>query len=78
MLNPSSETHTRKLLQQYEKLKAKGVPEEELLQKAFEAVGVERQQARDMPAITSTVGPKSITGQVLSDANIQNIFKEDK
>lgn len=79
MLNPTGETHTKKLLQQYEKLKADGVPEEVLIEKCVEAAGIERQQVRqEVPAVTSTVDPNSVTGQVLSDANLKDIFKGDK
>ncbi|XP_068631817.1 small ribosomal subunit protein mS23 [Battus philenor] len=72
MLNLSGETQTKRLIQQYEKLKSEGVPEIELIEKSVAAVSTERQ-------IASKITPKnrdSVSGQVLADAQLINIFKE--
>ncbi|XP_014366873.2 28S ribosomal protein S23, mitochondrial [Papilio machaon] len=72
MLNPSGETQTKRLIQQYEKLKSEGVPEKELIEKSVAAVSVERQLASK----TIPKNPDSVTAQVLGSADIKNIFKE--
>lgn len=77
MFSPTGETQTRKLVKQYEKLKAEGVSENELVQKTVEAVGVERQQQQDAPKLTPK-NSESVTANVLRDADLKNIFTEEK
>lgn len=77
MLSPTGETQTRKLVKHYEKLKAEGVSENELVQKTIEAVGVERQQQQDAPKLTAR-NSDSVTAHVLKDADLKNIFTEEK
>ncbi|XP_026324884.1 28S ribosomal protein S23, mitochondrial isoform X2 [Hyposmocoma kahamanoa] len=77
MLSSTGETQTRKLVKHYEKLKAEGVPENELVQRSVEAVGVERQQQQDVPKLTAR-NPDSVTANVLKDADLKNIFTEEK
>lgn len=74
MLNPSGETQTKKLVQQYEKLKAEGVPENELVEKSAAAIVSERQQ--ETPKIIPK-NPDSVTAQILAEADIKNIFKDN-
>uniref|UniRef100_A0A1E1WSS3 Small ribosomal subunit protein mS23 n=1 Tax=Pectinophora gossypiella TaxID=13191 RepID=A0A1E1WSS3_PECGO len=73
MLNPAGETHTKKLIQQYEKLKSEGVPESELIEKSVSAIGLERQQ--EAPKAVPK-NPDSVTSHVLADADLENIFKK--
>ncbi|KAJ0177312.1 hypothetical protein K1T71_007321 [Dendrolimus kikuchii] len=76
MLNPTSETQTKRLLQQYEKLKSEGVAEDELIEKSVAAVDIERQLEAPKTPKTTVNNPESVTAQVLADADIKNIFKE--
>ncbi|KAG7302813.1 hypothetical protein JYU34_012790 [Plutella xylostella] len=76
MLNPSGETQTKNLIKEYENQKALGVPEEEILDKCAETVISERKSKAEAARLTSNVDPQSITGQVLAEADIKNIFKE--
>ncbi|XP_013143125.1 PREDICTED: 28S ribosomal protein S23, mitochondrial [Papilio polytes] len=71
MLNPSGETQTKRLIQQYAMLKSEGVPENELIEKSIAAVSAERQISSK-----TTKNPDSVTAQVLGSADIKNIFKE--
>ncbi|XP_075973714.1 mitochondrial ribosomal protein S23 [Anticarsia gemmatalis] len=73
-----SETPTKRLVQQYEKLKAEGVPEAELVQKSVEVTGAtyaERQVESPVAKATST-NRDSVTSKVLAEADLKNIFKE--
>ncbi|CAG5050076.1 unnamed protein product [Parnassius apollo] len=72
MLSPAGETQVKKLIQQYEKLKSEGVPENELIEKSVAAVSTERQ----LDAKISPKNPDSVTAQVLAEADLKNIFKE--
>lgn len=71
MLNPSGETQTKRLIQQYAMFKLEGVPENELIEKSIAAVSAERQISSK-----TTKNPDSVTAQVLGSADIKNIFKE--
>ncbi|CAG4983242.1 unnamed protein product [Colias eurytheme] len=73
MLSPYGETQTKKLLQKYEQLQKEGIPEEEIIEKSVASVINER-NAESVKI--DTINPASVTGQVLSEANIKNIFKE--
>lgn len=77
MLSQTGETQTRTLVKQYENLKTEGISDDELVQKSVEAVGVERQQHHDAPKFTAK-NPDSVTAHVLKDANLKNIFTEEK
>lgn len=77
MLSPTGETQTRALVKQYEKLKAEGISDDELVQKSVEAVGIERQQQHDAPKFTAK-NPDSVTAHVLKDADLKNIFTDEK
>lgn len=75
MLNPEGETQSRKLIKQYEMLKAEGVADNELIEKSVAAVGAERQL--EAAKTTSTPkNPDSVTSQVLAEADLKNIFNE--
>ncbi|KAJ8729993.1 hypothetical protein PYW07_017031 [Mythimna separata] len=74
MISPT-ETQTKRLVQQYEKLKSEGVPEEELIEKAAAVVGSERQLEVAKAKVTAQ-SPDSVTAKVLADADIKNIFSE--
>lgn len=75
MLNPTSDSQSKRLLQQYHKLKSEGVPEDQLIEKSVEAAGAERQQEVSKTSKIPT-NPESVTAQVLAEADIKNIFKE--
>ncbi|XP_021192122.3 small ribosomal subunit protein mS23 [Helicoverpa armigera] len=72
-----TETQTKKLIQQYEKLKSEGVPENELIEKSAAVVGSER-QLEATKAKVNIQSPNSVTAQVLADADLKNIFSEKK
>nr|XP_021192122.2 probable 28S ribosomal protein S23, mitochondrial [Helicoverpa armigera] len=72
-----TETQTKKLIQQYEKLKSEGVPENELIEKSAAVVGSERQLEATIAKV-NIQSPNSVTAQVLADADIKNIFSEKK
>ncbi|KAI5651796.1 hypothetical protein NE865_00133 [Phthorimaea operculella] len=80
MLNPTGEAPIKKLVNRYEKLKSEGVPESELVQKSVEAEGLERQQLRqerqDKAETLRPKNPESATAQVLAEADLKNIFKD--
>ncbi|CAG9786068.1 unnamed protein product [Diatraea saccharalis] len=78
ILNPNSETHMKRLISQYQKLKSDGVPEEELIEKSAEIVDGERQRQENIkePKYKNTVSPESVTTQVLAEADLKNIFSE--
>lgn len=69
MLIPHGETQIRKLIQKYEQLQKEGVKEEELLEKSVAAVISHKETILK-------ANPESATAQVLSEANIKNIFTE--
>ncbi|XP_030024948.1 28S ribosomal protein S23, mitochondrial [Manduca sexta] len=73
LLSQSTETQTKRLIQQYKNLQSEGVPENEILEISAKAVANERQA--EIPKI-SAKNPDSVTAQVLTEANIKNIFKE--
>ncbi|XP_072931870.1 small ribosomal subunit protein mS23 isoform X1 [Epargyreus clarus] len=75
MQNPSGETQIKKLMQQYEKLKTEGVPENELIEKSASNVSSERTQEVAQNKIPKA-SPETVTSQVLTEVNIKNIFKE--
>ncbi|KAM3961047.1 mitochondrial ribosomal protein S23 [Aphomia sociella] len=79
MLNSASQTHTNKLLQQYEKLKSEGIPEQELIEKAAEVVESERSAERQETSKPKNItkNPESARAQSLAEANLTNIFKEN-
>lgn len=70
-----TETQTKRLIQQYEKLKSEGVPEEELMEKSAAVVGSERQLEAAKIKVTAQ-NPDSVTAKVLAEADIKNIFSE--
>ncbi|XP_053607184.1 small ribosomal subunit protein mS23 [Plodia interpunctella] len=77
MLSSTGETQTKRLLQQYDKLKSEGIPQDELIEKSAATVETERQDA--IAAKSSklvTKNPESITSKVLAEADLKNIFKE--
>ncbi|XP_063825076.1 small ribosomal subunit protein mS23 [Ostrinia nubilalis] len=74
MLSPSEETHTKRLLKRYEKLKSEGVAEDQLVEKAASEVASERQEF--VKAKLTPQNPDSITAQVLTDVKLKDIFNE--
>lgn len=69
MLSPSGETQTKRLLNQYEKLKTEGVPESELVEKTVSAVESDRVAYQETKATKITPqNPDSVTSQVLTNA----------
>lgn len=83
MLAQNNDTQTKRLVQQYEKLKAEGVAEEELIEKSATAVGLERKEQYEASTAAAFASkqvtpenPNSVTAKVLSEANLKNIFKE--
>ncbi|XP_026752216.2 probable 28S ribosomal protein S23, mitochondrial [Galleria mellonella] len=78
MLHPTSETHTKKLLQQYKKLKAEGVPEHELIEKSAAVVENERTVERQEASKAKITGRnQESSAQTLAEADLKNIFKEN-
>ncbi|CAD0199436.1 unnamed protein product [Chrysodeixis includens] len=74
-LASTNETTTKRLVQQYEKLKAEGISEAEIIEKSATAVGSERQLEANK-AKDATVSPDSVTAKLLNEADITNIFKD--
>ncbi|XP_047504652.1 28S ribosomal protein S23, mitochondrial [Pieris napi] len=72
MLSPYGETQTKKLIQKYEQLKEEGVQDTELVEKAVSSVISHKESEQ----ITIKANPESATAQVLSEANLKNIFKQ--
>lgn len=70
-----NETTTKRLVQQYEKLKAEGVTEAEIIEKSATAVGSERQLEFNKAKV-ATSSPDSVTAKLLNEADITNIFKD--
>ncbi|XP_073945484.1 mitochondrial ribosomal protein S23 [Choristoneura fumiferana] len=75
MLSPTGETHIKKLVKQYEKLKSEGVPENELVEKCTAAVDSQRQPEAP-PTKIIVKNPESATAQVLAEADLKNIFNK--
>lgn len=75
MLSPTGETHIKKLVKHYEKLKSEGVPENELVEKCTAAVDSQR-QAEAPPIKIIAKNPESATAQVLAEADLKNIFNK--
>ncbi|XP_026724877.1 28S ribosomal protein S23, mitochondrial [Trichoplusia ni] len=70
-----NETTTKRLVQQYEKLKADGVSEAEIIEKSATAVGSERQlEANKVKVATNSTDAD--TAKLLNEADITNIFKD--
>ena len=70
-----TETQTKRLVQQYEKLKSEGVPEEELIEKSATVVGSERQfEAAKAKVIAQN--PDSVSAKIMSEIDMKNIFSE--
>lgn len=69
----SGDTQTTKLIQQYYRLKEENFPESEIIKKCAVAVDSEK---LNNTKLHDTVEPKSVTQQVLAEADIKNIFKE--
>lgn len=78
MLIPVGDTHTKKLVQQYEKLKAEGVPEDQIVEKCAVLVDAERKKEFPSVKVTTETVNKSVSQQILAEADIKNIFKEEK
>ncbi|KOB71534.1 putative mitochondrial ribosomal protein [Operophtera brumata] len=79
LLGQNNETQTKRLVQQYQKFQAEGVPEEELVEKSATAVGAERKEQYEAIKATraqTPANPESVTAKVLSEADLKNIFKE--
>ncbi|NP_001091803.1 putative mitochondrial ribosomal protein isoform X1 [Bombyx mori] len=74
LLNQSNETQTKRLVQQYDELKAEGIPEDEIIEKAAQAVAVERHSYAAQKLNVTPKNPDSVTAQVLAEADIKNIF----
>lgn len=72
MLSPYGETQTKKLIQKYEQLHKEGAQEIELVEKSVSAVV----SHKESEPITIKANPESATAQVLSEANIKNIFNQ--
>lgn len=70
-----TDTQTKRLVQQYEKLQTEGVPETELIEKSAAVVGSERQLEATKAKVNAN-SPGSITANVLADADIKNIFTQ--
>lgn len=70
-----TETQTRRLIQQYEKLKSENVPEEELIEKSAAAVGSERQLEATISKVTAQ-SPNSVSAKILSEIDMKNILSE--
>lgn len=70
-----SETQTKRLVQQYQKLESEGVRDEDLVEKAAEIVGSERQLEAAKAKITAE-SPGSVSAKVLAEVDIKNIFSE--
>ncbi|XP_059047115.1 small ribosomal subunit protein mS23 [Achroia grisella] len=79
MMNPTSETHTKKLLQEYEILKNEGVPEHELIEKSAAIVQNERNiERQEVAKVKITSKNKEVsTPQTLAEADLKNIFKDN-
>ncbi|KAL4717969.1 hypothetical protein ACJJTC_013008 [Scirpophaga incertulas] len=72
MLSPTGESHTKRLLKQYEKLKREGVLESELVEKSAAAVEIERQ---DYTKLKNTRAPEA-TSQSQITEHLKDIFNE--
>lgn len=73
MLSQLGETQTKRLIQQYEKVKSENLPECELIEKSVATVAAERQSEISTSVVKN---PDSVTAQILAEADIKNIFKE--
>lgn len=74
-LGSPNETTTKRLVQQYEKLKADGVSEAEIIEKSATAVGSERQLEANKAKV-ATNSTDADTAKLLNEADITNIFKD--
>ncbi|XP_022830675.1 28S ribosomal protein S23, mitochondrial [Spodoptera litura] len=70
-----TETQTKRLIQQYTKLRSEGVSNKDLIEKAAEIVGSERQLEATKAKITAE-SPGSVSAKVLAEVDIKNIFSE--
>ncbi|GBP86614.1 Probable 28S ribosomal protein S23, mitochondrial [Eumeta japonica] len=72
MLMSTGDTPTKKLLQKYDKLKAEGLSEDEIIQKCKELIENEKQQT--LSKRKTDLKLKSVTAQILTEVNMKNIF----